>query len=135
MPAPPTGPAGFLVSGAMELPFRDGRLLVAAEPVEAAAAVHQPSRGTGDDGPDLLDAPLPSLPKVGSDAIGRSARRFRILTGGDYSDRMAHQSGAFRQLQLCLWLPLQIHCLADPRQLPLGGRLRDSGRVFRCDPP
>src|SRR5215469_11255094 len=57
MPAPPTGPTGFLVSCAMELPFRDGRLLVAAKPVEAAAAVHQPSRGTADDGPDLLDAP------------------------------------------------------------------------------
>src|SRR5215467_8536184 len=57
MPAPPTGPTGFLVSGAMELPFRDGRLLVAAKPVEAAAAVHQPSRGTADDWPDLLDAP------------------------------------------------------------------------------
>src|SRR6516165_9490150 len=36
--------------------FRDGRLLVPAEPVKAAAAVHQPSRGTADDGPDLLDA-------------------------------------------------------------------------------
>ena len=57
MSAPPTGPTGFLVSCAMELPFRDGRLLVAAKPVEAAAAVHQPSRGTADDGPDLLDAP------------------------------------------------------------------------------
>jgi LysR family transcriptional regulator, nitrogen assimilation regulatory protein len=52
-----------------------------------------------------------------------------------YGDRVAHQGSAFRQLQLCLWLPLQIQCLADSWQLPLGGRLRDRGRVFRFGPP
>src|SRR6516165_5642994 len=67
--------------------------------------------------------------------IGRLVTLFRNSPGGDYGDRMAHQSGAFSQLQLCLWLPLQIHCLADSWQLPLGRRLRDRGGVFWCDPP
>jgi hypothetical protein len=28
------------------------------------------------------------------------------LAGGDYGDRMERQSGAFGQLQLCVWLPV-----------------------------
>ena len=67
--------------------------------------------------------------------IGPLVTLFRNSPGGDYGDRMAHQSGAFSQLQLCLWLPLQIHCLADSWQLPLGRRLRDRGGAFWCDPP